>query len=214
MKLLAWLLHIANTDVGMTNRSEFYALKERLLRKYGRFAGHQIQEIKKPCWGPWGDEYGERKGCQGEKCPRCRGTGVFDFRWVRLERWEWAGYVFHRPVDDSRVIPSPYPPADMILGRIEHKDYGRAANEARLWLYLICGEWRLFGKEMKSHAYARPGWWPLTNLQRPVMHMAMVFHRATCSCGRRYWTYGGASYKCYCPRCMKRLSSSIDTTPF
>lgn len=202
-RLLATLLHYANADTGATYRQEFYALKERLLRRYGRFDGHQIQEIKKLCWGPWGHEYGERAGCKGEGCPHCRGTGVFDIRWVRLERWVWQGYVFHRPVDDTRIIPSPYPPANMIHGRIEHPRYGRGANEARLWLYLLCGELRLFWKDWTSHAYCGWSWWPLTNMQRAVMNLSMHFHVARCRCGRRYFANRRGNYHCSCPRCER-----------
>ena len=205
MSLTAWLLHVANTDTGPALRTEFYDLKERLLKKHGRFVGHQIQEIKKPCWGPWGNEYGERQGCLGEKCPHCGGTGVFDLRWVRLERWEWGGFVFHRPAGDTRTIPSPYPPRDMILGRIQHRKYGLGANEARLWLFLLCGEFRLWWRDMRSHAACGWQWWPLTNLQRLTMRLGMWFHRGTCSCGRRYFTSRGGMYACYCRRCERAM---------
>src|SRR5690606_6681754 len=137
------LLHYANASPPW-NRTEFYALKERLLRQHGRFLGHDIQEITKECWGhrewdnEWG-EYGYLDCTKDDKC-RCRGTGIFDRRWIRLERWEWCGYVFHRPVDDTRIAP-----VDMnnvlrapdIVGRIEHPDYGDKSNEAVLWLYLL-----------------------------------------------------------------------------
>lgn len=57
----AWLLHLANANPPFSTRQEFYTLKHRLLKRYGHFEGHQIQEIRKDCWGPGriNDAYGE-----------------------------------------------------------------------------------------------------------------------------------------------------------
>ena len=191
-RLVATLLHYANAGQP-AYRAEFYALKERLLRKYGRFCGHDLQEIKKECYGEHTGLY-EWDGCKGAKCRRCRGTGIFDIRWVRLERWEWCGYSFHRPVDDTRV-----PPAIgtvKIFGRIEHPDYGLKSSEAVLWLYLLCAEFRLFARSLRASRYASPRWWPLLRLQALVFELAMRFGWRRCWCGRWFPTWGSGWQIC------------------
>ena len=45
-RILAKLLHYANADPPI-DRDRFYAVKDRLLSRYGRFEGHELQEIKK-----------------------------------------------------------------------------------------------------------------------------------------------------------------------
>lgn len=208
----AWLLHLANANPPFSTRQEFYTLKHRLLKRYGHFEGHQIQEIRKDCWGPGriNDAYGEYEyqGCRGETCPRCRGTGVFDIRWVRLERWTWGRYVFHVPSGDTRVIPSPYPPRDMIRGRIEHLHDHQRSREALLWLYLLCGQYRTWWHECGGHN-CTCRLYPLLNLHRVVAKLRSRFSRRTCGCGRRFWTWGTGWG--ICPRCRRQ---PVDEMPF
>ena len=189
-RILATLLHYANASPPV-NRTEFYALKDRLCRRYAEFRGHDIQEIRKECWGDQRDVYGDWGGC-GPNCRRCGGTGIFDVRWVRLERWHWFGYVFHRPDGDTRIKPD----SVQIHGRIEHPNYGRASNEAALWLYLLCGEWRLLWRALKGSRCCGWYWWPLLNVQRVVMELAMLLHWRRCWCGRRYPTWGSGWQIC------------------
>lgn len=204
MALLATLLHYANADPHFLHRADFYALKHCLLKRYGRFAGHDIQEIRKECYGRRDRWYGDWEGCPGEKCPKCGGTGVFDIRWFRLERWEWGGYTFHVPSGESRKIPSPYPPKGMICGRITHPDYGRASHEAALWLYLLCGEWRLLWWSLRGSCCCGWYWWPLLNVQRVVMHLSMWLSWRKCFCGRWFPTWGSGWQ--VCRRCRKSRS--------
>ena len=214
MNLIAYLLHVANTDPPTTTRTGFYDLKHRLLKRRAHFAGHDIQEIRKECWGPWNRRGYDRVGCLGERCPHCGGTGVFDLRWVRLERWEWAGYTFHVPVDNSRVVPSPYPNPRMIHGRIEHRDYGRGATEAALWLYVLCGEWRLLWRTLRGSSHCYPGWWPLCNLQRIVMHAVMWLRWKKCWCGRWFPTWGSGWQACHRCRKPKPVTNETEDIPF
>lgn len=207
-RLIAWLLHVANTDAHCSP-SRFYGVKEKLLRRYGRFAGHELQEIRKECWGPRvrGDWYDDSfSGCKGASCSRCGGTGLFDIRWIRLERWEWRGYVFHRPAGDTRVKP------DIthvrIFGRIRHKDYGIAAGEARLWLYLLTCEWRLFWHDLSTHCYGYPRWWPLLNLQRVAMNARMWLEVRRCFCGRKFLAMNTGWQ--ICRKCRKPHETAID----
>jgi len=163
-RLLAWLLHYANARPPLFS-TDFYKLKDRLLFKFATCQGYDVQEIRKECWGNRRDAFGDVSGC-GPRCTRCGGTGIFDLFWVRLERWQWGRYTFHRPIWRGRIKPlSPI----QIHGRIEHAKYGHASDEAVLWLYLLSGELRLLWHAMKSSCAC--GWylWPFLNLQRVVM---------------------------------------------
>lgn len=205
-KLIARLLHYANAEPPL-NRTEFYALKERLLRKHGRFCGHELQEIKKECWGDrwWVGQYDHDDGHNppipcGPKCTRCGGTGIYDIRWVRLERWEWCGYVFHRPTGDTRIPPEIG--SVRIFGRIEHPNYGRLGREAGLWLFVLCGEWRLLWHTLRGSCMAYPGWCPMLRLQKFVMNACMYLRWQRCFCGKRFPTWG--SGRQMCRKCYSR----------
>ena len=204
-RLLARLLHYANASPPMM-RAEFYALKERLLRKYGTLDGGDVQEIRKECWGPraWRDEWGDYdyRGCSKD-CTRCGGTGVFDIRWVWLERWRWGKYVFHRPAGETR-IPNDAPIT--IRGRIQHPDYGRGSNEAALWLYLLCGEWRLLWRSIRGSCCCGRYWWPFLNVQRVLFKVRMKLGRQKCWCGRRFFHWGTGWQ--VCKRCRKERTTA------
>lgn len=187
-RLLATLLHYANANASWCGRNDLYALKEKLLRRYGELAGQDIQEIRRECWGPFND-WGDPTGCPGEDCPRCGGTGIYDLKYIRLERWAWSGYVFHRPAE--RLYRLPDPASVNIHGRIEHPDYDvRTSSEAALWLYLLSGERRLFWRTLKRSRFHRPGLRPLLILQALVMTLAMWLSWQKCWCGRWFPTWG------------------------
>ncbi len=188
--ILPRLLHLANSDPP-GNREEFYALKTRLLHTYGKLRGLRVQEIIKSCWG----EY-DSPGCLGKKCRKCGGTGIYSRRQYLLEEWEWGGYVFHCPVPTNRL----YTVID-IKGRIEHKNYGRKAREACLWLYLLCGEIGLFRRAMTSGYSCGRYWWPLLNLQRAATVLSMWLAWRKCWCGKWFWTMGQGWQ--ICRKCRK-----------
>src|ERR1051325_814469 len=150
----AFLLHLANSNPPF-DRREFYALKERLLRRHGTPDGYDTQDIVKRCWGP------DQDGCLGKKCWRCGGTGIYDRRITSLQRFVWCGFRFHVPVSFGI-----HNPLITIHGHVQHKTYGRACAEAAIWLFLLCGEFRLAWRPMTiSYRY---GWyaWPLLNVGR------------------------------------------------
>ncbi len=199
--ILVRLLHWANSSPPC-NRMQFYVLKTRLLNRYGRFVGHEIQEIKKECWGRY------ETPC-GPKCHKCGGTGVFDIRWVRLERWEWRGFCFHTPAGDTR---KPCLRVD-IHGRIEHKDYGRLSNEAVLWLYLLCGEWKLLARALRESYCCGRYWWPFLNLQRIWMNVSIKTSRHKCyQCDQRFFTFGSGWL--VCGKCRNLPAERLDEPPF
>lgn len=204
-RILANLLHYANA--GQPAR-QLYELKHDLLRKHARFEGHDLQEIRKPCFGePIG--YYEWAGCRGRACRRCRGTGVFDIRWVRLERWTWCGYTFHVPAGDTRVPPELG--SVRIFGRIEHPDYGLKSAEAELWLFALCGRWGSLWRAMRASSYGQPRAWPLLNLQWIVFHLAMKLSWRRCWCGKLFPTWGSGWQIC---RACRAPQAARDEVPF
>ena len=204
---LAWLLHVANSSRGLGR--EFYDLKTRLLRRYATFRGHEMQEITKQCWGDKRDEYGDLYGC-GPNCRRCGGTGIFDRRWVRLQRWEWGRYVFHVPDGDTRNAPC----VVTIFGRIEHRDYGKGSREAELWLYLVTGSLKMLWHALTACSYCSPGWWPMCRLQKVAMWSRMRFSWQKCWCGKWFPTWGRGWRICRkCRKCRSQKPVD-DDVPF
>jgi hypothetical protein len=209
-RVIAWLLSIANTKPPIIDRPDFYDLKQRICERYGRFVGHDLQEIVKECWGPWeADQFGERSpiGCRGTACRVCGGTGAFDVRWVSLESWAIGRRIFHRPSGDTRIRPDPS--SVTIHGLVKHRDYGRGADEARLWLYLLCGEWELLWRQMTIVHCCGWYWWPLLNVQRIASNIALRFHIERCvQCKMRF--ISGRARRCYCRECRSQAQSSSE----
>jgi hypothetical protein len=198
------LLHLANSGYPS---QRFYAIKKRLLHRHGTRVGGDVQEIVKECYGPRGGEYGDYQGCTRDARCKCRGTGVFSRRIFGLERWRWGRFTFHVPTDTL--------PAALITirGRIAHRHYGRLSKEATLWLYLLCGEMRLFWQEFTGSC--SHGWyaWPLVLLQRVVTPIIWKLRRHDCIyCHKRFFTWG--SGWCVCRRCRARSGSVEDAMPF
>lgn len=206
--ILAWLCHYANADPSHFKRS-FYDLKGRLLRQYARFEGHDVQEITKECWGER-DGWGDPIGCKGEGCRRCGGTGIYDRKWIRLQRWRWGRYVFHIP---DGLCGRPLPNSLMIHGRIEHPDYGLASREAELWLYIVTLQFGTWWGVLSTSCYCKPRWWPMCRLQGWAMWARMNLHRQRCPCGKRFLTWGSGWMVCKQCR-VKPTVLDDDDVPF
>lgn len=158
-RLRIWLLHIGNQG---TPSERFYALKDVLCKRYGVLRCYLTQEILKTCYAcdglasPWWDPE--------SRCDRCR-NGVYSRRWWLLEEWDLDGYIFHRPSKELFIEPDRVD----IHGRIEHAGWSREYTyEARLWLYLVCGDLGSFLREISTSQRSSPGLWPLLRLQRIV----------------------------------------------
>lgn len=211
-RILAWLLVRANARMsGAMNRTECYALKDRILRKYGVRDGSDIQHIREECWG-----YEQSDGCEGATCRRCRGTGIYNERWIELERWNVLGHVFHRPSERYVRGPEHGHFINRIEGRIRHDSTTpRAAAEALLWLLLICDR-RLFWREF-AHAGMRSGWYgyPLLVLQAALFKARMGWQHAglptwrRCSCGRFIIRPFENGYWMACRRCSPPIRKNL-----
>lgn len=195
--LIATLLHYANSSPP-GSRTQFYSLKKRLLERYGEFVGDDIQHIVKECWGRYDGRYDESIPC-GPNCRKCGGTGIYSQSWHVLKKYVWCGRQFH--VWERQLYLKPELPVT-ITGRIEHRQYGRKPNEAALWLYLLCGEWKNFWHLLTCQRVCGWTWWPLLNVQKIAMEWRMFFGRRRCFCGRWYWTYG-AGWQ-ICGHCRRR----------
>lgn len=195
-RLIAWLLHLANARPPF-RREEFYALKDRLLCRYGTMFGFDVQRITDPCWG-----YEADGGCCGPHCRKCWGTGIWRDRWILLERWQCHGYLFHRP---RRMTSESEARSATIHGRIEHRDVdAQASAEAALWLFLIYdrGTW---WRETRGHCFTVWSWHPLLCVQRIVMPLHLWLSRwrpRPCGrCGRRFIRPFESGYWFACRRC-------------
>lgn len=156
-RLIAWLLWQANGHPGAaTYKSAFYAIKDRILTRYGKQIGYDVQEIEKLCWlcdgkggeYRYGGYYDERDAeyppRTWEDCSFCRGIGVFDRFWVKLEKHQLGPYRFHRPTDRTREVNiaqkwiAGMSSKNLIRGYVTHKDRPEElAIEAHLWLMLL-----------------------------------------------------------------------------
>lgn len=219
-RILAWLLVRANARMSSaSHRTECYALKDRILRKYGARDGSDLQHIRQECWG-----YEQAEGCEGKTCGRCRGTGIYSERWIELERWNVLGHVFHRPSDRWVCDPADVRALNVIEGRIRHESVKpHVAAEALLWLLLICDR-RLFWRAF-AHAGMRCGWYgyPLLVLQAALFRARMGWHRLglppwrRCMCGRFIVRPFDRHVRYACRRCSRPSSLAMegdDDLPF
>lgn len=204
-KPLAKLLALANASRPSVFREDFYALKERLLERYARPGEEQVQHIEKECWGSYGDDY-----CRGEGCRSCGGTGIYSEFYVRLRLYEWHGHRFHIPGERSfgGTPPPDWPPV-AIEGYIDKSQANRfTSDEARLWLYLLLGEWRHFWRELISHGYCTPpqGPYVMLALQTFVFQVRMGLpKRVRCyRCHRRFWDLARTCHGRPCRSCLRQ----------
>lgn len=197
--IIGRLLYLANTSPPGCGRDEFYAMKDWILARYGTPDGTDVQHIVSECWGNWHDD----TGCQGAKCLRCGGTGVYEEKWILLQRWKIGHYSFHSK--PTRIWKTHYAFKEpTIEGCVEHADHGRMADEAMLWLALLTGHWSLWWRQSAhTYRYGRK-LWPLLNLACFCWLAARFYDRIRarrCHCGRTYrrW-FGGRGW---CRECRK-----------
>lgn len=145
LNLLGDVLHIANSRPPLIRQREFYALKDKLLQRYGTSDGFDVQHIKKECWSCDGTGkayrdafvFGQWRSVYVGKCFRCN-NGVYHEFWVRLERYRLGRHTFHIPKERTSADPGLVMQHPMIEGYIRHHDYpGHLPLEAAFWLFLV-----------------------------------------------------------------------------
>lgn len=156
--MLARLLHIANTSPA--NPVEFYAMKARILQRFGRRSALVLQTFPaKPCWGCEGSGvwYHSFSG-DPDECSRCGGTGNYcDPLYVTLQRWRLGKFTFYEPIDRENIRPHWFTEAlktgevvPSIEGRVTHARYSfRAVRRSTILLGLFFS-WRLAWLEMND----------------------------------------------------------------
>lgn len=212
---VGWLLRIANAHPRITQRHDFYELKDALLSRFGEQMAHwDLQHIVKPCWGPG------QEGCLKEHCRRCMGTGIYEQKWVRLNRWIVGNNVFHRPVETFYRNPMMAP---TIKGYVRHCSVDPLdSGEAQLWLYLIFGRPLFWDALIHGGAFLTPGPRPLLLMQCLAFRARGEWHRwipqRRCRCGRWIWRpfRGHRSIWFICSRCDSQMRGCVYSfdTPF
>ncbi len=162
--LLGLILHHANRRPPILYKTEFYALKTKLLLKRGIRTGTSFQHIKKECFRCDHGIYHSRYWASYEPCWVCSGTGVYEEFWTELANYRLGRYSFHIPIE--RYYRQPDFNTEPIEGYIRHtapKYY--FANECCYWLFL------LFDRPtfVKSFIKSRSMGVPLRNIRTPLV---------------------------------------------
>lgn len=164
-KPIGWLLDKANASPPAMARTEFYALKVKLCERFGIWERAELQHIVKPCWDCMGDTF--VKGCYSCLTRGVR-PGIYREFWVRLERWNVGGFIFHEP--KLRYDRRPEWGGAEIEGLIEHeRPKWMLYKEAHLWLTLFFDRkefWRCFLGSASKH-----GKLPLLLIQRLIWNV-------------------------------------------
>lgn len=130
--LLGNVLGIVNSGPPSELRQEFYAIKDHVLRRFGRRVGQDIQHIVKPCW------HCRRWNCDDcdafDSCCKCLGTDIYLEFWSRLDVYQIGKHCFHLPVE--RIKTAPAEPVT-ITGYIQHVERGSIYKRKELCLWLI-----------------------------------------------------------------------------
>jgi hypothetical protein len=205
IRLLSWLLWLANARARSSGHSkQRYELKDKILRRWGALVGMDVQHIVRMCYACEGAGYWSSD--PNDSCDRCGGTGNYDERWIRLERWQLGARVFHRPAGYDFVRPAEG--VNVIRGYITHTDVDHDVSaEAFLWLALLCDPRLFFRELMRSRRYPRSMWKrPLLALQTVTFRLHMRFLVRRCSCGRRYFANRNGQMSYYCQPCIDRFT--------
>jgi len=169
--ILSWLVHHANRE---SKNDYFYRIKNRLLTKYGRFIGYDVQFIEgKKCnsCGGTGEHY--RYGRYGQvydydDCYHCFGGWYKQPHWNILSRIQFGKYVFHQPKE--RVYKKPDQLSlSIIEGYIDH-NRSKHGKFALFVLFLI------YEKNYLNRWYKETGngwrcyWWYPRNYLYNLIH--------------------------------------------
>lgn len=111
--MLAFILHHANR---YSKDKEFYAIKDRILKKYGVSDGYDIQHIPgKRCWscGGTGRHYYYSntypyKAYDSTDCYHCNWGWYKLPQWICLERKRFGKFTFHRPLKREFYVKNPW----------------------------------------------------------------------------------------------------------
>lgn len=136
--ILSELLFRANSEYG---EDYFYKVKNKILKKYGKHVGYDVQFIEgKKCYTCGGTGIYVGYYYSGEKwsdtCNRCWGGWYKQPVWNILERLQLGKYVFHSPYQRAYKKPDVLA-GSFIEGYINHdrKKYGKTCKFVLMFLY-------------------------------------------------------------------------------
>lgn len=138
-KVLSWLLHHANREGRNEN---FYAIKNRLLSKYGKHIGYDVQFIEgKKCYSCEGTGEHKKYDYHGrvydvDACYRCYDGWYKRPTWNILQKVQFGKFIFHQPYQRAYKKPTDIATA-IIEGYIEHNrsKHGKLALSVLFLIY-------------------------------------------------------------------------------
>lgn len=132
LNLLGKVIWIVNSDPPHQLRDEFYLIKNKLLKRFGKRVGQDLQHIYKACWHC---NYLACDECeQFDVCCKCLGTNIYRQFWSRLDIYQIGSFRFHLPVE--RLYKDPGEPVT-IKSYIQHEERGSYFLRMELLLWLI-----------------------------------------------------------------------------
>jgi hypothetical protein len=209
-RLIGYMLRCANASPPYNQRNEFYAMKDRICRRFGKLVGEDLQHIIKHCYTC--EDTPGKYGTQS--CHRCDGTGIFDEAFYILERWDVGGYIFHRPKSRYSCVP-PEGMSVTIKGHIRHDRVGRFVHlECQILLALIFDRRLAYTLLFNNPSY-QFGWTicPMSNISRLawiIRQFAGRFVRHECYCGRTYRKWFDRANWLVCRKCRAKSYQDID----
>lgn len=170
--LLSYLLHHANRH---TKSETFYAIKDRILSKYGKQVGYDIQHIPgKVCHSCGGKgvhpKYSNMppyKVYDWADCWHCIGGYYKLPQWICLARIKFGRYVFHKPLKREKAFKNPFTTENMgwevadkpvIKGYIEHTR-SRISYPAFLLMFYLYNRpmfvllWQQYKQDLRNQWY-------------------------------------------------------------
>jgi hypothetical protein len=169
-RILSYLLHHANREY---RSDEFYRVKDKILTKYSKVVGHDVQFIEgKTCRSCGGRGYHEKISWEtGEVydtvgCSRCWGGWYKQPTWVLLQRLKFGKYIFHKPIVRKFGKKNPfiedYPLSNEVIeGYIDHTrtKFGKDARTILFLLYDWKGHWKRWYKSIGRGWRCSKYWW-------------------------------------------------------
>lgn len=180
--ILSYLLHHANRE---TKLEEYYRIKDKILSRYGKPVGFDVQFI------------------EGKICHSCGGRGVHDFydyngriykteacwhcyfgwykrpSWVLLQRLQFGKYIFHKPIGRGYGKTNPFANHagvnnEVIKGYIDHErtKFGKDALVILYLLYDWKGYWKRWKQSIGRGWYCHKSvWWNPRKWPNQVAHI-------------------------------------------
>ncbi len=136
IQILSWILHRANREFC---NEYFYKIKNKILIKYGKHLGYDVQFIEgKKCYSCGGTGIHHNyyhNEWQQDVCYHCFNGWYKDPVWNILSRVEFGKYIFHQPY--QRAYKKPEISTNIIDGYISHTKikYGATCQFVLFLLY-------------------------------------------------------------------------------